>query len=60
MHFNGRNSFYIYNSSTIGGSYTFTSLPTTCVIYVPTGTLSAYTGTSNMPNKNTYTYIEEW
>lgn len=44
---------------TIGGSYTFTSLPTTCVIYVPTGTLSAYTGTSNMPNKNTYTYIEE-
>lgn len=44
---------------TIGGSATFTHLPTTCKIYVPTGTLSAYTSESNMPSSSTYTYIEE-
>lgn len=44
---------------TIGGSSTFTNLPTTCKIYVPTGTLSAYTSESNMPSSSTYTYIEE-
>ena len=44
---------------TIGGSSTFNNLPTTCKIYVPTGTLSAYTSQSNMPSSSTYTYIEE-
>lgn len=44
---------------TIGGSSTFGGLPTTCKIYIPTGTLSAYTSQSNMPSSSTYTYIEE-
>lgn len=37
----------------------FTGVPTTCKIYVPAGTLSAYQGKSNYPSKTTYTYIEE-
>lgn len=36
----------------------FQDLPTTCIIYVPAGTLSAYTSTANMPSSSTYTYIE--
>ena len=36
----------------------WTGVPTTCVIYVPTGSLSAYTSASNYPNPNTYTYVE--
>lgn len=39
-------------------STAFGSLPTTCKIYVPTGTLSAYTSTANMPDANIYTYVE--
>lgn len=35
------------------------NLPTTCKIYVPTGTLSAYTSAANYPNPTTYTYVEE-
>jgi len=34
-------------------------LPTTCKIYVPAGTLSAYTKASDYPSASTYTYIEE-
>lgn len=33
--------------------------PTGCKIYVPTGSLAAYTSTSNYPSSSTYTYIEE-
>ena len=40
------------------GSGGFSSLPTTCKIYVPSGSLSAYTSTANMPSSSTYTYIE--
>lgn len=36
----------------------FRNLPTDCIIYVPTGTLSAYTSTENMPSSSTYTYVE--
>ena len=42
---------------TLGGTV-FTNLPNNCKIYVPTGTLSAYTSTANMPDPNTYTYVE--
>ena len=34
------------------------NIPTDCIIYVPTRSLSAYTSDSNYPNSSTYTYIE--
>lgn len=43
----------------MGGASCFSSLPTTCVISVPTGSLSAYTSEANYPDPDTYTYIEE-
>lgn len=36
----------------------FTSLPKTCIIYVPTGSLSTHQNKSNYPPKSTYTYVE--
>lgn len=42
---------------TIGGSV-FTGLKLPCTIYVPAGTLSAYTDTKYMPSSTTYTYVE--
>jgi hypothetical protein len=36
----------------------FTGLPITCKIYVPTGTLTDYTTASNYPDPTVYTYIE--
>jgi hypothetical protein len=44
---------------TIGGSNAFYGVPTTCKIYVPTGSLSAYTSATNYPSASTYTYVEE-
>lgn len=38
---------------------TFNGLPTTCIISVPTGKLSTYTGADNYPDSSTYTYIQE-
>jgi hypothetical protein len=38
---------------------TFTAIPTDCIIYVPAGSLSAYTSASNYPSSSTYTYVEE-
>lgn len=43
---------------TVSNSNTWTGVPTTCKIYVPTGSLSAYTSASNYPDPNTYTYVE--
>lgn len=37
----------------------FSQLPIGCKIYVPTGSLSAYTSATNYPSSSTYTYIEE-
>lgn len=34
-------------------------LPKTCIIYVPKGSLAAYTSADNYPDPNTYTYVEE-
>ena len=34
------------------------NIPTSCIIYVPQGSLSAYTSATNYPNPNNYTYIE--
>ena len=44
---------------TLASSGAFSKLPTTCKIYVPAGTLSAYTSAKNYPSASTYTYIEE-
>ena len=42
----------------VSNSNTFKNLPTTCVIKVPTGSLSAYTSSNNYPSSSTYTYVE--
>ena len=44
---------------TVANSNAFNSLPTNCIIYVPTGKLSAYTSATNYPSSLTYTYVEE-
>ena len=43
---------------TIGGAKTFQNVPTTCIIYVPSGSLSDYTSAQYYPDSNTYTYVE--
>lgn len=43
---------------TVSDANAWTDLPTTCTIYVPTGSLTAYTTASNYPDPNTYTYVE--
>lgn len=37
----------------------FNNFPTRCKIFVPKGTLSAYTSANRFPSADTYTYIEE-
>ena len=44
---------------TVASSDAFASVPTDCKIYVPTGSLSAYTSAANYPSSSTYTYVEE-
>ena len=43
---------------TASSSTSFSGLPTTCVIEVPTGSLASYTSASNYPSSSTYTYVE--
>lgn len=43
----------------VSGSTAWTGIPTDCKIYVPAGTLEAYTTATNYPSSSTYTYIEE-
>ena len=43
---------------TVSSSSAFTNLPTDCKIYVPSGSLAAYTTATNYPSSSTYTYIE--
>lgn len=43
----------------VANANAWTNLPTTCIIYVPSGHLSAYTSANNYPSSSTYTYIEE-
>lgn len=40
------------------GSNAWSYVPTSCKIYIPTGTLTDYTTAANYPNPSTYTYIE--
>ena len=44
---------------TVSNVNAFTNLQTDCKIYVPTGSLEAYTNATNYPSSSTYTYIEE-
>ena len=44
---------------TVSNSNAWSGLQTNCVIYVPTGSLSNYTGATNYPSSSTYTYVEE-
>lgn len=44
---------------TLGASDVFQNLHTACIIYVPTGSLAAYTTATNYPSASTYTYKEE-
>lgn len=44
---------------TVANSNAWTDLPTTCKIYVPAGSLSAFTSATNYPSASTYTYVEE-
>ena len=44
---------------TVDNADAWTNLPTNCKIYVPGGSLSAYTSASNYPSSSTYTYMEE-
>ena len=44
---------------TVADANAWTSLPTDCTIYVPTGYLSTYTSASDYPDPNTYTYVQE-
>lgn len=44
---------------TVDNSNAWSGLSTDCIIYVPTGCLSAYTTATNYPSSSTYTYMEE-
>ena len=44
---------------TCANSNAWKNLQTDCIIYVPTGSLSAYTSAANYPSSSTYTYVEE-
>lgn len=43
---------------TVSGTGTWSNVPTGCKIYVPAGSLSAYTSATNYPSSSTYTYVE--
>ena len=43
---------------TLNNSNCFGGLPTDCIIYVPTGSLSDYTSAQYYPSSSTYTYVE--
>jgi len=44
---------------TVANSSAFNNVQTDCIIYVPTGSLAAYTSATNYPSSSTYTYVEE-
>lgn len=53
---------YHFKSTTppaVANANAFTNVPTDCKIYVPSGSLSAYTSADNYPSSSTYTYVEE-
>lgn len=60
IHGNSLEELHFTSSTPPTGGYGWKDkLPTTCKIYVPAGSLSAYTSAANYPSASTYTYIEE-
>jgi hypothetical protein len=54
-------AFIKFESTTppaVEGSTAFYDVPADCIIYVPQGTLEAYTSATNYPDPSTYTYVE--
>lgn len=43
---------------TVSNSSAWANLPTDCIIYVPSGSLTAYTTATNYPDPTTYQYVE--
>ena len=43
---------------TVSASNAWFNIPTDCIIYVPTGSLSDYTSANYYPSSSTYTYVE--
>ena len=54
----GRIKFAPTSPPTVSNSNAFSNVPTDCKIYVPTGSLSSYTGAANYPSSSSYTYVE--
>ena len=54
----GKITFASETPPTVSSSNAFSGIPTDCKIYVPQGSLSAYTSAQNYPSSSTYTYIE--
>jgi hypothetical protein len=52
-------TFKSTNPPTVANSNAFLTVPSSCVITVPAGSLSAYQSATNYPNPNTYTYVED-
>lgn len=44
---------------TVANSNAFSSVPSDCIIYVPSGSLSSYKTATNYPSPSNYTYVEE-
>lgn len=55
----GEIHFTMSTPPTVANSNAFQNLSTDCIIYVPSGSLSAYTSATNYPSSSTYTYMEE-
>lgn len=56
--FEGSTPPTVDGSNPYGEGTAFEELPSTCVIRVPTGSLSAYTSAENYPDSTEYTYVE--
>lgn len=55
----GEIHFQSITPPSVASANAWTSIPTDCKIYVPAGSLSAYTSASNYPSSSSYTYLEE-
>ena len=55
----GEIHFQSITPPSVDSNSAWTSIPTDCKIYVPTGTLSAYMSATNYPSSSSYTYLEE-
>ena len=43
---------------TVSSTSAWANIPSDCIIYVPTGSLSTYTSNNKYPSSSTYTYVE--